>query len=65
MKLPIFNTYIKFCRHHFYCFKVVHLFVLDKSMAWNRCLQSRTRREGESVSVREANNHFTHNTEGL
>ena len=35
-----FNTYMNFSRHRFYCFIVVPLFVLDKSMAWNiRCLQ--------------------------
>jgi hypothetical protein len=39
MELPIFKTYINFSRHHFCCFKVAPLFVLDKSMAWNRCLQ--------------------------
>jgi hypothetical protein len=39
MELPIFNTYMNFPRHQFYYFTVVPLFVLDKSMAWNRCLQ--------------------------
>ena len=39
MELPIFNTYMNFSRHHLCCFTVVPLFVLDKSMAWNRCLQ--------------------------
>jgi hypothetical protein len=39
MELPIFNTYINFSRHHFYCFTVAPLFVVDKSTAWNRCLQ--------------------------
>ena len=39
MELPIFNTYMNFSRHHFCCFTVAPLFVLDKSMAWNRCLQ--------------------------
>jgi hypothetical protein len=39
MGLPIFNTYINFSRHHFCCFTVTPLFVLDKSTAWNRCLQ--------------------------
>ena len=39
MELPIFNTFINFSRHHFCCFTVAPLFVLDKSMAWNRCLQ--------------------------
>jgi hypothetical protein len=38
MELPIFNTYMNFSRHHFCCFTVVLLFVLDKSMVWNRCL---------------------------
>jgi hypothetical protein len=31
MELPIINTYINFSRHHFCCFIVVPLFVLDKS----------------------------------
>jgi hypothetical protein len=39
MELPIFNTYMNFSRHQLCCFTVVPLFVLDKSMAWNRCLQ--------------------------
>jgi hypothetical protein len=39
MKLPIFNTFITFSRHHFCCFIVASLFVSNKSMAWNRCLQ--------------------------
>jgi hypothetical protein len=39
MELPIFNTYINFSRHHFCCFTVAPLFVLDKSTAWNRCPQ--------------------------
>jgi hypothetical protein len=26
-------------RHQFCCFTVAPLFALDKSMAWNRCLQ--------------------------
>jgi hypothetical protein len=39
MKLPIVNTFINFSRHHFCCFIVASLFVLDKSTAWNRCLQ--------------------------
>jgi hypothetical protein len=39
MELPIFNTYMNFSRHHLCCLTVVHLFVLDKSMTWNRCLQ--------------------------
>jgi hypothetical protein len=39
MELSNFNTYINFCRHHLCCFTIVSLFVLDKSMAWNRCLQ--------------------------
>jgi hypothetical protein len=40
MELPIFHTYMNFSRHHFCCFIVVPLFVLNKSMAWNtRCLQ--------------------------
>jgi uncharacterized protein YbcC (UPF0753/DUF2309 family) len=38
MELPIFNTYINFYRHHFCCFTIAPLFVLDKSTAWNRCL---------------------------
>jgi hypothetical protein len=39
MELPIFNTYMNFSRNHFCCFTVASLFVLDKSMAWDRCLQ--------------------------
>ena len=39
MELPIFNTYMNFSRHHFCCFRVVPLFVLNKSTAWNRCQQ--------------------------
>jgi hypothetical protein len=39
MELPIFNTYMNFSRHHFCYFTVAALFVLDKSMAWNMCLQ--------------------------
>jgi hypothetical protein len=39
MELPIFNTYINFSRHQFCCFTIVPLFDLDKSIAWNRCLQ--------------------------
>jgi hypothetical protein len=39
MELPMFNIYINFSRHQFCCFTIVSLFVLDKSMAWNRCLQ--------------------------
>jgi hypothetical protein len=31
MELPIFNTYTNFSHHHFCCFTVVPLFVLDKS----------------------------------
>ena len=38
MELPFFNTYINFSRHHFYCFTVAPLFVLDKSTTWNKCL---------------------------
>jgi hypothetical protein len=34
-----FNKYMSFSRHHSCCFIVVPLFVLDKSMAYNRCLQ--------------------------
>jgi hypothetical protein len=33
MELPNFNTYMNFSRHHFCCFTVVPLFVLNKSMA--------------------------------
>jgi hypothetical protein len=39
MELSISNTYMNFSHHRFYCFTVVPLFVLDKSMAWNRYLQ--------------------------
>ena len=39
MELPIFNTYINFSHHHFCCFTVAPLFVLDKPTVWNRCLQ--------------------------
>jgi hypothetical protein len=39
MELPIISTYINFSCHHLCCFTVAHLFVLDKSTAWNRCLQ--------------------------
>jgi hypothetical protein len=39
MELSIFNTNINFSRHHFYYFTGAPLFVLDKSAAWNRCLQ--------------------------
>jgi hypothetical protein len=39
MELPIFDTYINSSCHHFCCFTVAPLFVLDKSTAWNRCLQ--------------------------
>jgi hypothetical protein len=39
MELPIFNTYINFSHHQMCCFTLVPLFVLDESMAWNRCLQ--------------------------
>jgi hypothetical protein len=39
MELPIFNTFINFSCHHFCCFTIAPLFVLDKSTAWNRCLQ--------------------------
>ena len=38
MELPIFNTYMNFSRHHLCSFIVAPLFVLDKSMVWNRCL---------------------------
>jgi hypothetical protein len=31
-ELPIFNTYMNFSRHHFYCFTIVSMFVLDKLM---------------------------------
>jgi len=39
MKLPIFNIYINFPQHHFSCFTIAPLFVLNKSTAWNWCLQ--------------------------
>jgi hypothetical protein len=39
MELPIFRIYMNFSRHHLCCFTVVPLFLLDKSMAHNRCLQ--------------------------
>ena len=39
MELPIFNTNMNFFSHHFYCFTIAPLFGLDKSTAWNRCLQ--------------------------
>jgi hypothetical protein len=39
MELPICNAYIDFSRHQLCCFTVAPLFVLDKSTAWNRCLQ--------------------------
>jgi hypothetical protein len=39
MELPNFNTYMNFSRHQLCCFTIIPLFVLDKSMAWNRCLQ--------------------------
>ena len=39
MELPVFNTYINFSCHHLCFFIVAPLLVLDKSMAWNRCLQ--------------------------
>ena len=39
MELPVYNTYINFSRHHFCCFTVAPLFVLDKSTSWNRYLQ--------------------------
>jgi hypothetical protein len=39
MELPIFKTFINFSRHQFRCFTVASLFVLDKSAAWNWCLQ--------------------------
>jgi hypothetical protein len=37
---PNFNTYMNFSRHRFCCFIIVPLFVLDKSTAWNRCLNT-------------------------
>ena len=39
MELPVCNTYTNFSRHYLCCFTVASLFVLDMSMAWNRCLQ--------------------------
>jgi hypothetical protein len=39
MELPILHTYINFSCHHLCRFTFAPLFVLDKSMAWNRCLQ--------------------------
>ena len=39
MELPIFNTFINFSRHHLCCFIIASLFDLEKSTAWNRCLQ--------------------------
>ena len=39
MELSIFNTYMNFSHHYLCYFRVAPLFVLDKSMAWNRCLQ--------------------------
>jgi hypothetical protein len=39
MELPISTTYINFSCHHLCCFIVGPLFVLNKSMAWNKCLQ--------------------------
>ena len=33
------STHINFSCHHFRCFTTAHLFVLDKSTAWNMCLQ--------------------------
>jgi hypothetical protein len=39
MELPTLYTYIHFSRHHFCCFTVAPLFVLDKSTDWNKCLQ--------------------------
>jgi hypothetical protein len=41
MELPKSNIYINFYRHHFCCFTIVSLFVLDKSMAWNNALASK------------------------
>jgi hypothetical protein len=40
MELPNFNTYINFYHHHFCCIIVAPWFVLNKSMACNRCLQN-------------------------
>jgi hypothetical protein len=39
MEFPIYNTFINFSHHHFCCFTIASLFVLDKSTAWNKCLQ--------------------------
>jgi hypothetical protein len=39
MELPNFNTFINVSCHHFCCFTVASLFVLDKFAAWTRCLQ--------------------------
>jgi hypothetical protein len=39
MELPILNTFSNFSCHHCCCFTVAALFDLDKSTAWNRCLQ--------------------------
>jgi hypothetical protein len=39
MELPLFNTHMNFTCHHLCCFTVVPLFVLDKSMTRNSCLQ--------------------------
>jgi hypothetical protein len=39
MELPIISTYINFSCHHLCCYIVAPLFVLDKSTAWNRCIQ--------------------------
>jgi hypothetical protein len=39
MELPILNICMKFSRHHFCCFTIVPLFILDKYMTWNRYLQ--------------------------
>ena len=40
MELPNFNTYMNLSRRHFCCFTIVPLFVLDKSMALNSCIQN-------------------------
>jgi hypothetical protein len=39
MELPISNTYMNFSRHHFCCFIVVALFVLDSLWLKNSYLQ--------------------------
>ena len=39
MGLPNFNTHMNFSRHHFCCFTIASWFVLDKSTAWNICIQ--------------------------